>query len=86
MFLSISKRALYCLAPGTPASQYGAEETMAGIAMRKTEDPVAGDVRKEQRSSLQAAHCGAGFIATGHGSCRGLLITGVALSLVSDTC
>lgn len=78
------KKGFCCPAPGTPAAQYRAEETMAGIAMRKTENPVAGDVRMERRS-LQAVYCGAGSLSTGHGSCRGLLITGAALSLVTDT-
>ena len=58
---------------------------MARIAMRKTEDPVAGNVRKKRRKSLQAAHYGAGFISTGHHSCGGLFATGAALTLVTET-
>lgn len=53
--------------------------------MRKTEDPVAGDVSKEWKNSLQAAHYGAGFISTDHHSCGGLFLTGAALSLVTES-
>jgi len=54
------------------ATQYGAKEITARIAVRETEEPVAGDLRKERRKSLQAARHGAGFAPTGHQSCGGL--------------
>lgn len=57
---------------------------MVRITMRKREDPIAGDLGKEGRNSLHAAHHGAGFAATAHQSCGGFFLTGARLSLVTE--